>query len=53
MNKQTSKAWLAIVLVWTVLCAIGALASYVDRLQQGVPAGYGLMFVRWWGHMPW
>lgn len=49
MNKQILKASLVIVLVWTVLCAIGALASYVDHLQQGDPTTYRLMFARWWG----
>ncbi|MFL6657797.1 MAG: sensor histidine kinase [Massilia sp.] len=42
------KAALVIVAVWTILCALGALSSYVDRLQQGHPASYALMLGRWW-----
>jgi two-component system sensor histidine kinase AlgZ len=49
MNKQTSKACLVIVLVWTVLCAIGALANYVDNLQQGTSSNYRHMLGLWWG----
>jgi two-component system sensor histidine kinase AlgZ len=49
MNKTNLKACLVIVLVWTVLCAIGALANHADSLQKGNSIGYGLMLARWWG----
>jgi two-component system sensor histidine kinase AlgZ len=49
MNKQIFKACMVIVLIWTVLCAIGALANYVDHLQQGTPTAYVHMLALWWG----
>lgn len=37
-----------IVLVWTLLCAIGALGNYADVLQRPHPISYGEMLWRWW-----
>ncbi len=48
MNKPLLQACLVIVLVWTVLCAIGALGSYVDHLNRGEIATYARMLRNWW-----
>ncbi|WP_229476846.1 sensor histidine kinase [Massilia rubra] len=48
---QTSlpKAFLTIVLIWTVLCAIGAAGNHSDDLQRAdVSRSYMLMFWLWW-----
>ncbi|CUI06952.1 Two-component sensor histidine kinase [Janthinobacterium sp. CG23_2] len=48
---QTSlpKALLTIVLIWTVLCAIGAVGNHSDNLQRGgVSHSYVHLFWLWW-----
>ncbi|HEY0060854.1 MAG TPA: histidine kinase [Telluria sp.] len=39
---------LIVVLVWTVLCAMGALGNYADYLKRGEPMTYGAMLWLWW-----
>jgi hypothetical protein len=46
--KSALRPVLVIVLVWTVLCAIGALGNYADVLQRPHPISYGEMLWRWW-----
>lgn len=46
--KNALRPVLVIVLVWTVLCAIGALGNYADALQRPNPISYGDMLWRWW-----
>jgi two-component system sensor histidine kinase AlgZ len=36
------------VLVWTAICAVGALASYNDQVPKGPPGAYVDVLVRWW-----
>lgn len=41
------------VLVWTAICAVGALGSYNDQLHKGLPGSYLDELVRWWNfHVP-
>ncbi|WP_229413277.1 sensor histidine kinase [Massilia violaceinigra] len=43
------KALLTIVLIWTVLCAIGAVGNHSDELQRGgFSRSYAHMFWLWW-----
>ncbi|WP_229448621.1 sensor histidine kinase [Massilia sp. CF038] len=37
-----------VVLVWTLLCAIGALGNYADYVKRGEPMTYGAMLWLWW-----
>jgi two-component system sensor histidine kinase AlgZ len=41
------------VLVWTGICAVGALASYNDHAREGAPGAYLDDLLRWWNyHVP-
>lgn len=55
MNKTTNllRSVLAIVLIWTAICAIGALGNYSDSLRRGEAMTYPLMLWLWWrAHIP-
>lgn len=55
MNNQTTllRSALTIVLIWTALCAIGALGNYSDAVKRGEPMTYGWMLWLWVrSHLP-
>ena len=38
---------------WTLLCAAGALGSYIDKIRLGRPEAYVVILLRWWAdHVP-
>ena len=55
MNNKNNllRSALAIVLIWTALCAIGALGNYSDAVKRGEPMTYGWMLWLWVrSHLP-
>lgn len=55
MNNKTNllRSALAIVLIWTALCAIGALGNYSDAVKRGEPITYEWMLWLWVrSHLP-
>lgn len=48
MKTHIFKSCLIIVLLWSVQCALGALADYGDSVHEGDPVTYAVLFGRWW-----
>lgn len=46
---QPLRIFLASVLAWSAICAIGSLSSYGTLVQEGAPASYSHVLARWIG----
>ncbi len=46
--KHSLRPVLVIVLIWTLLCAMGALGNYSDYVNRNEPMTYTTLLWRWW-----